>query len=468
MEKKNILFCTSNSEKIRDLKHILGDEFIITTQPLDLTEIQGDPKEIALYKAKEAYEKLGKPVLTEDTCLCFNAFKGLPGPYVKFFLINLGVYGLYNLLEKFEDKTGYSLCTFGYADENGVKLFQGKTDGKIVYPRPPVDMGWNSIFEPEEEKNLISHRYRAALKLKNRAVRELPWRSRFDVLKQRIKPIYMSECPGTPRREYQENMINGIRIHPTFNPYVRLNKEKRYRLDNWPSRNWDDWNPHICYVRGGRKRHPIPKGFLPLKDELGSNHPPVLSGRYKADVEKQYYYNGLPWVWDLNYYTGKIHFHDREILFPKVWYRQAYRQKMIQLELKNLDKHLKEYKEHFKLKKRYSYYEKAVAAMAGEELASKYIRQRKIYKIVTQVLSHNSWESKYLIQIYLSLYTLDLLEERILFLIYRNIELVIFELNPRDLKSLLSISIKLDDPLSKKLTRIANEKLVLYNKLNVK
>ncbi|EAN30535.1 hypothetical protein TpMuguga_03g00694 [Theileria parva strain Muguga] len=215
----------------------------------------------------------------------------------------------------------------------------------------------------------------------NRAVRELPWRSRFEILKERVKPVYMSECSGTPRREYQANMINGVRICPTFNPYVNLNKEKRYRLDNWPSRNWDDWNPESCYARGGRRRHPIPKAFLPLKDELGENHPPRLSGRYKADIEKQFYFNGLPWVWDKDYYTGKIHYHDREILAPKIWYRNAYRRRVMELELKNLDKHLKEYREQFKLKKRYSYYEKAVAAIAGEELASKYIRQRKIIKI---------------------------------------------------------------------------------------
>lgn len=41
---------------------------------------------------------------------------------------------------------------------------------------------------------------------------------------------------GTPRMEYPENMIDGVRLRPTFNPYVRLTKAKRYVLDNWPSR----------------------------------------------------------------------------------------------------------------------------------------------------------------------------------------------------------------------------------------
>lgn len=50
----------------------------------------------------------------------------------------------------------------------------------------------------------------------------------------------------------------------------------------------------------------------------------------------------------------------------------------MEMELNNIDKHLKEHREQNRLRKRYSYFEKAIAGIAGEELASKYIRQRKI------------------------------------------------------------------------------------------
>jgi inosine/xanthosine triphosphate pyrophosphatase family protein len=38
--------------------------------------------------AIEIKKQLGKstPVICEDTCLCFNGLKGLPGPYIKWFL----------------------------------------------------------------------------------------------------------------------------------------------------------------------------------------------------------------------------------------------------------------------------------------------------------------------------------------------------------------------------------------------
>ncbi|ORM42221.1 Inosine triphosphate pyrophosphatase [Babesia sp. Xinjiang] len=356
-----------------------------------VTEIQGDPREITLKKVEDSYAVLKEPLFVEDISLCCNALNGLPGPYIKDFLTRLGPEKLYQMLNGFDDKTATALCCIGYMDENTTKIFEGRVKGKFVEPRGTRTFGWDDLFEVEqvgktfgemasEEKNKISHRFRAAIQLKDRAVREVPWRSRFDILKERVKPRYMAECIGTPRREYQENVINGIRIAPTFNPYLQLNKEKRYRLDNWPSRNWDDWNPSQCYVRGGRRRHAVPKAFLPIKDELGEAHPPKISARYRADIEKQYYMNGLPWVWNVDYYLGKVHYHDRDILHPKVWYRHAFRKQRMEMELKKLDKHLEDYREQNRLKKRYAYFEKAVAAIAGEELASKYIRQRKIAK----------------------------------------------------------------------------------------
>ncbi len=40
----------------------------------------------------------GGAVMVEDTSLCFNAYKGLPGPYVKWFLQKVGPEGLFRML----------------------------------------------------------------------------------------------------------------------------------------------------------------------------------------------------------------------------------------------------------------------------------------------------------------------------------------------------------------------------------
>ncbi|XP_035306734.1 inosine triphosphate pyrophosphatase isoform X3 [Cricetulus griseus] len=52
-------------------------------------EYQGEPDEISIQKCKEAARQVQGPVLVEDTCLCFNALGGLPGPYIKWFLEKL-------------------------------------------------------------------------------------------------------------------------------------------------------------------------------------------------------------------------------------------------------------------------------------------------------------------------------------------------------------------------------------------
>jgi inosine triphosphate pyrophosphatase len=45
-------------------------------------ELQGEPEQISLEKCRLAAKQVNGPVMVEDTCLCFNALKGLPGPYM--------------------------------------------------------------------------------------------------------------------------------------------------------------------------------------------------------------------------------------------------------------------------------------------------------------------------------------------------------------------------------------------------
>ncbi|XP_030350740.1 inosine triphosphate pyrophosphatase isoform X3 [Strigops habroptila] len=132
----------------------------------------------SVYLVCIAFEVQG-PVIVEDTCLCFNALGGLPGPYIKWFLEKLKPEGLYKLLAGFEDKSAYALCTFAFSTgnpEEPVKLFKGQTHGLIVEPRGPRDFGWDPCFQPDgynqtyaelpkAVKNSISHRYRALSEL---------------------------------------------------------------------------------------------------------------------------------------------------------------------------------------------------------------------------------------------------------------------------------------------------------------
>jgi len=180
--KKTLTFVTGNENKLKEVIRILGDNFPmkIVAQKVDLPELQGEPDDISREKCKLAAKEVEGPVICEDTCLCFNALKGLPGPYIKWFLDKLKPEGLYKMLSAYDDKTAYALCTFAYSSgnsEDDVILFRGQTDGQIVDPRGPRTFGWDPCFLPDgfdqtyaeldkDVKNSISHRGRALDKLR--------------------------------------------------------------------------------------------------------------------------------------------------------------------------------------------------------------------------------------------------------------------------------------------------------------
>ncbi|CBF77855.1 non-canonical purine NTP pyrophosphatase [Aspergillus nidulans FGSC A4] len=181
---KTINFITGNKNKLAEVRAIIGNVVDVQNQTVDVPEIQGTIEEIAKEKCRHAANAVGGPVLTEDTALGFHALKGLPGPYIKFFLEALGHEGLNKMLDGFESRGAEAVCTFAFSPGPGSEpiLFQGRTEGVIVSPRGPANFGWDPIFEYEgqtyaemtkEEKNKISHRYKALVKLQQWLVDEL-------------------------------------------------------------------------------------------------------------------------------------------------------------------------------------------------------------------------------------------------------------------------------------------------------
>ncbi|KAK7417315.1 nucleoside triphosphate pyrophosphohydrolase ham1 [Neonectria magnoliae] len=169
-------FISGNANKLREVKAILEPEIEVQSQNLDLEEVQGTLEEVTESKCRRATELVQGPVLVEDTSLCYNALKGLPGPYIKWFMASIGHEGLNNLLAAYTDKSAEAVCTFGYSAGPGHEpiLFQGRCPGKIVPARGPPDFGWDAVFEYEgqtfaemekTEKNKISHRSLALAKL---------------------------------------------------------------------------------------------------------------------------------------------------------------------------------------------------------------------------------------------------------------------------------------------------------------
>jgi non-canonical purine NTP pyrophosphatase (RdgB/HAM1 family) len=115
---------------------------------LELPEIQSlRPQEVAEYKAKEAYKRLGTPVLVEDGSLTFKALGRLPGTFIKWFFDELGNEGLIKLLEPYEDRTAIVEVVYALCDETGVHTFTATQEGEITKElRGSNGFGWDPIF----------------------------------------------------------------------------------------------------------------------------------------------------------------------------------------------------------------------------------------------------------------------------------------------------------------------------------
>jgi inosine triphosphate pyrophosphatase len=173
-----LTFVTGNKGKLAEVKAILDGVADVTNEKVDLPELQGRPHDVAKEKARTAYRLLKRPVMTEDTSLCFCAMNDLPGPYIKWFLEDLGLVGLNKMLVGFESKKAYAQCIFTVVrGEDDIVVYEGRCYGTIVMPQGPENFGWDPVFMPDgsdktfaemskDAKNEVSHRARALAKLR--------------------------------------------------------------------------------------------------------------------------------------------------------------------------------------------------------------------------------------------------------------------------------------------------------------
>jgi len=171
-----LLFATTNANKLREARGILGVE--IEGVSLDLPEPQAlDVAEVAAAKALAAREALGRPdapVLVEDSGIVFGAWNGLPGALTKWFLGSVGNEGMLRMLAGEPDRSARAVCAVAVAlpDGDAPRVFVGEVAGSVAEaPRGAGGFGWDPIFVPEggaetyaelgSRKHLDSHRARA-------------------------------------------------------------------------------------------------------------------------------------------------------------------------------------------------------------------------------------------------------------------------------------------------------------------
>jgi non-canonical purine NTP pyrophosphatase (RdgB/HAM1 family) len=142
------IFVTGSTNKVAEAERIL--RFKLEHRQIDLPEIQAvDVEEVITYKAKYAYSVLDKkPVMIEDTGLYIEAWNGLPGALVKWFIEKIGDTGICEMMHSFTNKNAWARTAVATYDGE-LKIFSGEVRGRIAdTPIGNEGFGWDRLFIP--------------------------------------------------------------------------------------------------------------------------------------------------------------------------------------------------------------------------------------------------------------------------------------------------------------------------------
>ena len=185
----NILFASSNENKVREARKILSKFGIsIIHYDINLIEIQENSlSKIASHKVLDAYEKsrsiknaptkTPSSVIVEDDGLFIDSLGGFPGPYSSYAYDTIGNKGIIQLLQNSEHRDAKFVAIIAYYNGiDEVKLFESSIPGKISKEIEKGGWGYDPIFIPDGEsktyanvsdKDKFSHRSAALTKFSN-------------------------------------------------------------------------------------------------------------------------------------------------------------------------------------------------------------------------------------------------------------------------------------------------------------
>jgi non-canonical purine NTP pyrophosphatase (RdgB/HAM1 family) len=169
---RELLLVTGNPDKAAEARRIVGRPIEIAA--LDLPEIQSlDPREVLRAKAREAWSRLGRPLVVEETSLELDALGGFPGPLVKWMLQAAGAAGIARCAAGLGSTGAVARCLVLHFDGRREVVGEGVERGRLVLPpRGDTGFGWDVVFSPQgedrtyaelgpEEKDARGHRGRA-------------------------------------------------------------------------------------------------------------------------------------------------------------------------------------------------------------------------------------------------------------------------------------------------------------------
>ncbi|NLF41615.1 MAG: RdgB/HAM1 family non-canonical purine NTP pyrophosphatase [Bacteroidales bacterium] len=183
-----LVFATNNAHKLREVKAILGESIniislkeagVLDELPENQDTLEGNASEKAWY----VYNKTGKDCFADDTGLEVEALDGRPGVYSARYAgegknSHDNVVKLLSELEGQRNRKARFRTVISLIIGGTELLFDGTVEGDIILkPAGGEGFGYDPVFLPqgfdqtfaemsEEQKNTISHRYRAVLSMK--------------------------------------------------------------------------------------------------------------------------------------------------------------------------------------------------------------------------------------------------------------------------------------------------------------
>ena len=192
MEKQKLVVATGNAHKLREIAEIFTEYEVVSQKQMgfdeDVEETGTTFAENALIKARAAAKALSCMALADDSGICVDALGGAPGVYSARYCGHHG-HDKKNrdlLLENMKNESNrkaHFTSAIALVYPNGKEVVvEGKTYGKILYKEEgDGGFGYDPIFESDdlkksfgvataEEKNAVSHRFRALQALREKGV----------------------------------------------------------------------------------------------------------------------------------------------------------------------------------------------------------------------------------------------------------------------------------------------------------
>lgn len=178
---ETVVVASGNAHKIQEIQSIFKGVKVISMKDAGFT---GEPeengktfRENAYIKAKAVYDELKTPVLADDSGLCVDALHGAPGVFSARFSGGDDKANRELLLKRLDGvshRNARFVCSVCYIGADGkAKFAEGETRGRILFEEiGNRGFGYDCIFfsedlqksfgeAGEDEKNSVSHRYRA-------------------------------------------------------------------------------------------------------------------------------------------------------------------------------------------------------------------------------------------------------------------------------------------------------------------